>query len=205
MKRLIKNSILYLILIMSFLCGCSNGETTSACTTPTNSNDEAENTTLPMMISYGVIFVSDSGKTLKEENPEELSVLIYSRFEDAADYYIFDFDRQLFFNTDFGQTVNSEQAIRPADNEIKQSIISELEKFHAEDWWGKSYDVKSEEIQTWFNSTDYSHIWRLYMQFNNGEVITLYGIGYDNAEYAPEELDEFLKYLRSFVISDKSL
>ena len=33
----------------------------------------------------------------------------------------------------------------------------------------------------------------------NARIAELYGVGYDGEMYAPEELDEFLRYLRSFI------
>ena len=202
---MIRKIILILTLFVGILSGCNITRNENFVDVEINDNEGDEemngmnDSSVPMMISYGKIFLSDSGKTLKDENLDELSVLVYARFDERADYYIFDFEKELFFNTDFGQTVNSELSLRPADAEVKKTVISELQNLKAEDWWGKTYDVESEEIQSWFNSTDYSHVWRLYMQFENGEVITLYGIGYDEVKYAPEELNEFLKYLRSFV------
>lgn len=201
MKLSSKKTIPILLFISTFLVGCSPfQESVMNNDLPKESHGAEETFEYPMMISYGKIFVSDSGKTLKDENLDELSVLVYARFDEVADYYIFDFEKELFFNTDFGQTVNSELSLRPADAEVKKTVISELQNLNAEDWWGKTYDVESEEIQSWFNSTDYSHVWRLYMQFENGEVITLYGIGYDEVKYAPKEMEEFFELLRTYAV-----
>ena len=38
------------------------------------------------------------------------------------------------------------------------------------------------------------------MQFENGEVITLYGIGYDEVKYAPKEMEEFFELLRTYAV-----
>ena len=182
-------------LLLIFLIGCS---------LQNDSANEDNSMMLPEkyeydgteIITYKNLVTGNSEKSLSEENIDDLNIIIYSRFEEGEDYIIFDFSNGYVFNQS-SYVANVSRAVRPADEELKSEIIAKLKDYNAEGWWGDTYDVNSEEIQGWYNRTEYSHVWRLYFQFKNGEVITLYGVGYSGSDYGPDELNDFLHYLLS--------
>ena len=149
-------------------------------------------------------YISDNDyiKSLEDENLEELSVVIYYRVDDSSkgEYIIYDFDRQYCFDVNMISCgIRTKDSIFSADNETKELILSKMLELNSESWWGETYDVNSKEIRSWYSDTEYNYVWHVYFCFSNGDVVELYGVGYDGAMYAPEELDEFLRYLRSFI------
>ena len=200
MNQSIKFIFFSLIICLVILGGCSFDEKIV-------SNDVSEN-------MYGVCasddneivqyYISDNDciKSVEDENLEELSVVIYYRVDDSSkgEYIIYDFDRQYCFDVNMISCgIRTKDSIFPADNETKESIISKMLDLKSESWWGETYDVNSKEIRSWYSDTEYNYVWHVYFCFSNGDVAELYGVGYDGAMYAPEGLDEFLRYLRSFI------
>lgn len=201
---------LLVLLILLLVVGCTNMDDSNEALVDNHFEEQYENMYDVYIsddnerISYD-IHEMDSDKSLKGENLEDLSVLIYYRYDNEEDneYFVFDFDRQYCFNVKkFSWIIETQNSIKPADEEMKSLIVSRMQEINAEGWWGETYDVESSEIKGWFGRTDYNHIWRLYFCFSNGDVVQLYGVGYDGAMYAPEELGEFLKYLRTFAVKN---
>jgi hypothetical protein len=194
--------LLYVFALLSVLLGCQARSCELESYDPNEEIVSSEAAVTPEYIFYQKTFRAVTDKTLRDEDLDHLNLIAFARFGQKPDYYIYDFEYGLVFNVSDIGMLKTDKSIMIADETLKNDIISKLEELNAEDWWGVTYDENSIELQNWFDESDYGDSWYLWLKFDNGEVISLRGAGYDATVYGTAELNEFHQYIRSLAVSD---
>ena len=121
-KRILFITIFFCIM----LCGCSSQNNTvsedEGIMSPEKYVYEGKD-----IITYKNIVYADCEKSLFEEDLNDLDIIIYRRFENGDDFYIFDFDNGYVFNQSSYVTI-VDNSIRSADEELKAEIDAYLQR-----------------------------------------------------------------------------
>ncbi len=157
-------------------------------------------------LQYAYLTTSVCGKSLADENMDELSTIMYcNEYGSNTDLWILDFSHQVtFYSNDIRKALFLDSATGIADESMKNDIIEKISKLENSDWWKKS------ENEWWNNYSpaengddvmpgypDGIYVWTIYFEFDNGDVIKLIGNGKeDSYETIPNDLADFSHYVR---------